>query len=198
LTYAEYGQLLAPPRIDPFADSLGGIHLWHLLDDSQVLFELLSKDIRTLGQLRTLIDHGGAGLIEGRFESALAAAKAVDAACRAWRVGRTRAIGRTELEESGAVSGVFIDQVAEVARSLNGNAEALIAALGSGQVPRWRGDKTEALRAYLDQAGFLPDSEKLSPAEVRLRTMGAVASDLQAGTITQEVIDRIVASLPAD
>ncbi len=199
LSYTEYGRLLAPPPIDPFAESPDGIHLWHLLNDTLVLFELLSKDINTLGQLRTLVDHGGAGLIEGRFESALAAAKAVDAACRAWRIGRARAIGRSDLEESGAVSDVFINQVAELARSLKGNAGALIRALEEpGRVSRWRGDKTEALRAFFDQSGFLPDTEPLPVADVRLRAMAEVAAELKEGIISQDLVDRIVVSLPRD
>jgi energy-coupling factor transporter ATP-binding protein EcfA2 len=199
MSYQEYGRLLQPPPIDPFGDSPDRLHLWHVLDDPQALFDLLSKDISNLGQLRTLIEHGGAGLIDGvdgQYELALAAARAVEAACSAWRIGRARPVGRAELQASGCVSEVFLQEVAELAKTLGGDAGALIHSLEQGQISRWRVKSTEALRAFFEQEGFLPDSDLLTEADIRLRVMAAVADELKSGIVGQALIDRIVASLP--
>ena len=94
LTRQEYREILGVPAIDPWADT-GSIHLWHLVHDTDALYHLLSNHINTWGQLSTLVEFGGANLLEnfaGTYEHAHARAKALNAVDRrlAHRPGKIR------------------------------------------------------------------------------------------------------------
>ncbi len=198
MSYEEYRDALGVPGLDPGAETMDGVHLWHVLGDSDVLFELLRNNITTWSQLRTLIDHGGAGLVEtknGTFESAKAASKALGCACEAYRIGRGKPIDRMVLLESECISDRFIDEVAELSRRLDGKAAAVIHALDNRMVSNWRSDNTDRLREYLEEEGYLSMQPPLTQQDLRVRVLAAVADELHAGLIEHAVIDRIVAEM---
>jgi hypothetical protein len=199
MSYEAYGRMLGVPAVDAAADSLDGLHLWHLLDDAGVLHQLLRRRIRAWGQLRTLLEHGGGGLIDGSDRALRRAgivARALEAACRSWRIGRGRPVDRAALLDSTHVSSAFIDQLAELARDVDGDAQRLLEGLERGRVPRWRAANTERLREFFEAGGYLPEGPPLTPDEIRTRVMAAVADDLAAGRIEQPCIERIMAALP--
>lgn len=200
LSYGEYGKALSVPGLDPLEESVDSIHLWHVLDDAETLHKLLEKQIANWGQLQLLIDHGGAGLVDladGKLESAVATARAIEAACSAWREGHGKAVDRIALLDSDCVSDSFIDEVSELADSTEGDARAIIDALQDGQVKRWRANNTEGLSEYFESHGYLAARTPLSLSELRVRVMAAVASELNSSQITDSLIDRIVGSLPS-
>ncbi len=199
VSHEAYGRVLGVPGVNPGLDNLDGLHLWHLIDDVHLLHELLVQRIATWGQLRTLLDHGGAALInsvDGRFDRVRAAARAIKGACDAWRVGRGTPVDREALLEAGCVSEKFIDELAELARENSGDAKKLMDALESGHVKHWRADNTERLREYLGEHGYLSNEMPLSADAIRIRTLAAVADDLRSGRIDNTVVERIIGSLP--
>ena len=198
MSHDEYGQVLGVPPIDPTADSTERVHLWHVLDDPRLIFELLSKDISTWGQLRTLLEHGGAGLVrvrDGAFDRALAAARAIESACEAWKIGRGRPVDRAVLLDSGCVSDRFIDEVTDLAESLDGDGARILGALEARKVSNWRSDNTEKLREYLEDEGYLALQPPLEPQEVRVRTIARIAEELGSGLIDVEAVEKIMAGL---
>lgn len=200
MSYEEYGRALGVPGLDPLQDNIDGIHLWHVLDDTECLHNLLEKQIVNWGQLQLLVDHGGKELIDltdGRLERAVAAAAAIHSAFSAWRVGRGKTVDRSVLSDSGSVSDAFIDKVSGLAHSLGGDAQALIEALEEGDVSRWRSTNTESLTEYLESNGFLTNQTPLSLGEIRIRVLARVANEVTQGLISESLIDRIVGSLPA-
>ncbi len=198
MDYEDYGHALGVPNLDPSSESIDQVHLWHLLDDAQALHRLLRLRIVTWFQLRTLMCQGGHGLVpegDGIPHRASAAARAVEEACRLWRIGRGKPVDRAVLEDSGCVSETFINEVSALAATLNGDAAALIQELEAGRVSRWRKSNTEGLRAYFEENGYLANAVPLPPEELRVRVLAAVADDLAAERLNPEHVERILASL---
>jgi len=196
LDYTAYGQLLSVPGINPATDGITRLHLWHLMDDANQLYSLLSRGISTWGQLRLLHEYGDAGLVgDIVLQRADSAARAIDAACEAWRIGRGRPVDRQVLLESGSVSDTFINSASDLANQLNGDAGKLIEALESKRVPRWRQENTESLRGYFTENGYLTHESPLDAKEIRVRVLAVVSEDLQSGRLDDGMIDRIIGSL---
>ena len=196
-THDEYGVALGVPDIDPASDGIDGLHLWHVIDDVDRLHTLLRRRIVSWGQLQRLHQYGGEGLVEDGemvLKQASVAAQAIDAACRAWRVGRGKPVDRRALQDSGCVSDTFIDEVAGLASRLNGDAQAVLEALETGGVARWRETGTICLRDFFETNGFLVSDEPLSAADIRVRVLAAVADDLREDRLTDAFVDRVVGS----
>src|SRR5690606_30393881 len=158
LGYFEYGQLLGVSGIDPMSRTIDDVHIWHLFDDAKTVYKLLCQQITTWAQLRTPVEHGGAGVLGPSPDlprQARGAATAMQAACEVSRVGWGKLVYRTAHLESGFVSERSIAGRAIVARRLHGDAEALLAALGAKKVANWRSDRPEALREYFASEGYL-------------------------------------------
>lgn len=195
--YTAYGQLLNVPGLNPAANNIANVHLWHLLDDAHQLHRLLCEGICTWGQLRLLQDQGSAGLVEPVvLQRAASVAKAIETAFDAWRIGRGRPVNRQALLDSGSVTDAFIDAVSELADQLSGDAGQLIDALDDRQVTRWRHDNTEALRGYFAENGYLTYDSSLTATEIRVRIIAALSEDLKSGLLDDAKIDRIIGSLP--
>lgn len=198
MSYDDYGRALNVPGLDPAVEHLDGLHLWHLIDDVDQLHELLCCRITSWGQLQTLVAHGGADLVNtdaGQFERLAAAAKAVEEACLAWRIGRAKQIDREALLDADCVSDTFVTELAALAKENNGDAEKVLATLAAGEVKYWRTDNTDRLREHFLEHGYLSDEPPLSISEIRVRILAAVADDVCAGRISQAFIDRLVDSL---
>ena len=148
----------------------------------------------TWGQLRYLLAHGGAGIIDDadtQLRAAEPVARALEAACEAWRIGRGRSVDRAVLLDSEAVSGSFIDRVAKLNMSLNGDAKQLITKLEAGEVDRWRQKNTAKLRDYLLDEGYLAAEEPLEPEDLRVRVLAAAVRDLEQKAITKGRLERV-------
>ena len=199
MSYDEYGSALGVPGLDPTAENLDDLHLWHLLNDCDLLFQLLTNGVVTWGQLRTLVEHGGAGLVESEaveLDRGQVIARAVGAAYEAWQIGRGKPVDRGVLLDKKRVSVRFIDELSELAQQVQGNAQAIIEALEMGKVSGWRSKSTDRLREYLEENGFLTDIDPLQPEEIRVRIVGSVAEELRNGIIDLQQINRILGGLP--
>lgn len=197
-SYEEYGRALGVPGVDPLRGTVDHVHLWHLLDDASVLHELLCKDISTWGQLRTLLAHGGAGLLgemDGTPARAYAAAKAIERACEALRIGRGRPVDRETLMNSGFVSDTFIDELTALCYELGGDAKALLDALDDGKVSRFWRKNIDGLREYFEDNGHLPLREPLARKDLRVQVLGAVSEEIRKGVLDVAFVDRLLASL---
>src|SRR5690606_25472258 len=131
-----YGEILRPPplRLDAGA---GAAHLWYLVHDTEALYALLSRGIRTWGQYRSLIENGAPILPAAHREvcdRAAALGRALHVLCEQAAIGRGRPVDREVLVRSGAVSDTMLDRVHEAAQQCSGNAIALIDALERGDV----------------------------------------------------------------
>ncbi len=162
----EYAKLLGVPAIDPHRDA-GEIHLFHLLrDDLNVLHRLMSEyRMATLGQAQSLLEQGvnesdaWRGRLLGRCHGARNWV-------HAWRRGRERKIGRSELEASGAISDTFMEPVSALLASspASGSPGHLLERLRAREFSGFRGKKADELEAWLQENGYLDEREPLSSA----------------------------------
>lgn len=195
-SYLEYGRILGVPPIDIHADP-GTVHLWHLLDDPERLYRLLSLRVETWGALRNLVEYGGLALLGDDAETYArveAAARALEAAVTAARIGRGRPVDRAVLVESGAISETFLDAVDALCRECLGDAARLIEALDQGRIARFRKSAREALRDYLERHGYLDPRDRLAPDQLRARVLAAAARDIDRGLLRADTVDRIIAA----
>ena len=188
-----YARLLEVPRLDPRRPE-GSVHLFHLLrDDLPLLHSLMDTwRIQSLGQLEALLASDAA-------PAALAGEESCDrlrARCRAlriwvelWRQGRGRPVDRGVLEQCGAVSAVFIDRAAELAKRVEGDGEAFLQALRDGELGHFRLSKMEELERELIDVGCIDPRPRLDGEERRRLNLQRSASQsrVDAGDINRVV-----------
>ena len=191
LDWLSYGELLQVSHPDPNKEP-GDYHLWFLIDDPFVLYELLNDGINKWGQLQTLVSLDRADGISSDstiFCKAQAAARLLESVLRHRKIGRGNAVDRKALLNSGAVSDTYIDRVTALAEEHAGDAKAILEALKAGDVQRFQKDKREDLRDYLRDQGYLDDREVLSPEEIKTEVRITVYPDLQQGWILPQQFD---------
>ncbi|MHC4909967.1 MAG: ATP-binding protein, partial [Planctomycetota bacterium] len=198
-SHEAYGQRLDVPGLDP-RRPVGGVHLWHLLDEPDLVYALITRSIRCWGPFESLVASGLIdvdGLDERRIAVTNARAVAIEAAFDAWRIGRGQAVARDVLEASGAVTSTFIDRIADLAASVGGDAREVIDALDRGEVSRWRSSGTETLREYLEEHGYLDEERRLLPEEILHRVLEQVALEHRGVDIGDDWVKRLVDGLPS-
>lgn len=199
-TYQEYGLLLQVPGVDPWAEGVGGVHLWHLLDDPGELYRLLRLGVERWGplealgeeQVEALLSREGPGTGRRIYRKVSAAARVLETVLQAWRIGRGRPVDVRVLQASGAVSARFLARAADLAAKCSGDARRLLDALERGELPRFHRTRLEALREYLETEGYLDPSQPLTPDAIRARALAAAARDLGDGRITPEHLERLI------
>jgi hypothetical protein len=193
-----YGEVLKVPAFDPSRAEVGGTHLWHLVDDPAVLYAFLRSGVNTWGQLKALVEFGGASLVNGSraaLRSAAAGAKALEAMAEAWRVGRGKPADRQVVIESKAVTANFIEPVCAVLTEVGGDAQRLVESVEAGAVLRFRKEALANLRTYLTEAGYIDERPRLSHDQIRTRMLAAVAEDIAAGAFDPARVDEFLSHL---
>ena len=189
----EYAVLIHVNPVNPRANA-GGIHLFHLLrDDLGLLHSLLGTwRIGALGQLESLLASNAArSAIPGRKTR-----QRLRQRCRTarswtelWRQGRGMPVDRAVLDESGAVSDVFLDRAADLAKELEGEGDALVSALRTGHVKGFFASKTDELERWLVYKGYVDDAATLEPGERRRLTLQRV---VPPAPVDAEDVNRVV------
>jgi energy-coupling factor transporter ATP-binding protein EcfA2 len=172
MDHSAYGRTLRVPPFDPWADGVGGVHLWYLVDDMDALHQLLTMGITRWGQLDALAAAGGPDALPGGMRGVVDRARHTAALCDRfrllWRQGRGRPVDRAVLAESGAISDTFMDRVAELCDELGGHGDALVETLQQGGIPRFRSAQADELRAFLLERGHIAETEPLEPEQLRI------------------------------
>lgn len=181
LSHEEYGQKLDVPPFDPRRPA-GLVHLWYLVEDTALLEDLLRKNIKSWGQLKTLLEQGRTALIasgnRGAIEKIRQLGRATEVFIKNWRYGQNRRIDRTVLNDSGAISENFIDEVTELTDECGGEPEKLLEKLRAGDVNRFRSDKIEELEQYLIENNYIDRSEPLDPQTIRAAVISSLDKSL--------------------
>ncbi|GAB3022405.1 SMC family ATPase [Natronobiforma cellulositropha] len=201
--HESYGEALG---VEPFNPRLGAgnAHLWYVVDDVALLSQLLEQGIERWGQLRTLLTWVGPAVIvdePAHLDGVEANGVALEAFVRSWEIGRGERVDREVLEDSGAVSGTYIDRVTDLAEGLNGEAERIVEALRDGRVDRFRTGKIDDLETYFAENGYIESVEPIAPEAIRL-TMAStyVENGLTRAQATQQadaLLERIASTARA-
>lgn len=190
-----YGRELGVPELDPWAESLDDLHLWHLIEDPGPLHKLLNYRIETWGQLKALVEHGGEGLTADTrqlYRQADAAARAVEAARHGWRIGRGKRLDRLALTDADCVSEKFAGPVGDLCEACHGDAETLLDRVAD-EIDGWGPARTKKLRDFLEREDYLDRRAPLSSGELHARVLAAVGDDVRAGRLSRPWLDRLLA-----
>jgi hypothetical protein len=194
VTHADYGQALHIERFDLLGDKVGALHLWYLVDDLIALAGLLQRGIHHWGQLATFVAHNGK-LPDGVGEllsGIRARVGLLERYQELYRQGRPTPIDRQVLEDSGAISGRFMDEVADQLTELNGNPRELLGLLRNKGIAGFRVANADELEKYLLEKGYLGEGEPMTQEETLLR-LQAYLSHQELGLATaQGFLARVV------
>jgi len=192
----DYGAVLGVPVLDPDrrADDQ---HLFHLLrDDLGLLYEFLVARIESVGQCRNQLDSGSdfARSLAERGEVGAGLGSRIDLLetfCEAWREGRGRRLERRALEASEAISDRYIDDLAEIAAELDGDAEALLRTIedrGDARLRGFRKDSAANLKQYLRDEGYVDARSTLGESEMIDRTLATPAAHRLSAKLAAELV----------
>ncbi len=193
MSHAEYGSELDVPDWTPRM-SLGAIHLWYLIEDNRQLFRTLDAGVTQWGQLRGLAEYESLSAIDlspRKFQVFRARATALNAFAEGWRVGRGKRVDRQALKDSGAVSDTFIDRVAELSKQFDGDASVIVGALRNGEVDRFRTNKTEELKEYFLEQGYMDETDSLTKERLWQRVLTAASGDIEKGIVDVDDLARL-------
>lgn len=189
---AEYGEVINAPGFDP-ASPIGDLHLIHVMDTPQQLYDLLQTGIRTWGQIQTLIERNVTGqfISDEALTKAGAKAKLLKSFARSWRIGRGKPIDRDTLLDAGITQN-FIEAVMEVVARVNFNAAALVEAMENKEVSRLRTDTITSVKEKLIDEGYIDLKPVLDKEEVLGRVLGDMADDIDKEVIGRREVFKII------
>ena len=171
-SHSEYGALLQVELFDLPNSSLSSLHLWYVIEDTQLLYQWLSRGFSRWGQLARYLEIGGSipGWTTGMTASATKKIQLLERYQQLYRQGRSRCIDREVLDLSKAISERFMDAVVEKLRELGGNPRDLLAALRNrGTIPSFRVASADDLEQYLLEKGFIDELDIIAQDEITLR-----------------------------
>jgi hypothetical protein len=199
---AEYGAALRVPGVDPWAETLGGVHLWHAVTDPEALHRLVSQDLRTWGQLAGLAQAGSGsslalmGVDDDLYQRAEARMRALGAALETWRIGRVRPVTNGDLAESGEVPAPAMPAVADLLAEAGGDGETLVTLLQDRSIAGVDPGAVDRLETWLLDRGFITTAAPLGRDEIRRRVLASASADLDAGRLAVGDIDELLGQLP--
>ena len=179
----EYGAALNVPRFRPVLGAAEQHMFYVLWDDLELLRDLLENGIVRAGQWNIV---SGTPLSERLGERSIAAAEIglrldlLETFCELWKQGRGRPVDFDALNDSGALTARFLDDVVAIAKELDGDPERLLAMLASREDDRLRGFQRrthERLLNYLLEHEYIDERPILSAAELRLHALATPAAN---------------------
>ena len=168
-THQEFGEQLGVQRPILFPFNPGSLHLWYLIEDLDVLYAYSQMRVTTWGSLQRMAQNKGVVpfINEDQFTTLQSRVTAVTNAVNQWSVGRAAPITREDLQESGAVSNIYMERIWEVVARVKYCGATLIAELRGGSRPKqWSDSKTEKLEEYLCTIGKINTVTRCTPDEV--------------------------------
>jgi hypothetical protein len=170
-----YAARIGVPVYDLLRKNLGQLHLWYLTDDMHFLRECLQVGVQTFDQFKVYMDGLGASADAGWREALkgfTGKVELLESFQDLWSTGRNRPLGRSDLEESGAVSPTFIQRVSEKLQELKGDPVALLDSLRNKEIDRFRTESIEQLGSYLIAKGFIVGEGRIPIDDIRIQMRG--------------------------
>lgn len=181
MNHQQYGEAIQVPHFELMSHPIERLHLWYLLDDVTLLYELLRNQVRYWGQLKTLEQTPPAFAPENWstvFDRINRRINLVKQLQKLYQRGRPKPIDRSALLNSGAISDSFIDAVGELLEQVNGNPEQLLFSLENRAVTGFRSNKIDDLRGFFEREGFLSGDEEPISEDALMEQLYAAATGL--------------------
>lgn len=196
-SYNRYVKTLNIPQFYPILDEIDQLHVAYLLDDTQMLYELLTAGVYQWGQLKNLHTTGALTHVisHDQFDHLEKRAKSLKEYFRLSSIGLNGTIDREVLVNSNAVSDKYIDKVCEALEECDYDPSALLDALSEGKVTGFRTAKREELQTYLESNGCIDLREPLDGDSINTKIklyLNEIALDQQ---YFAKVLNRVLDSL---
>ncbi len=196
LSHREYGEKIS---VSPFIPrrGAGSVHIWYIVEDTELIKFLLEMGISTWGQLKTLLATGKDTFLPAEKRALITEIKELGHCLEEfvdnWQVGRGSPVDRAALMATDAVTDNFIDEVAQLAEEVNGRAEVILDKLRRGSVARFRTEKIAELEEYFLEEGYLASAGKLSDEQIFVRMLASINSDKlkQSGEKVKRLLKRL-------
>ncbi len=188
--HSQYAKDINPVTFDLLCDTTKKLHLWYIIEDTELLYRCLNKGIQYWEQLQNFLNYKGQieGLTDEIKQELRDKVTIIDAFIEAYRIGRSKPIDRSILIASDTISDKFIDKVDSLLKSLNGDPEKLISALKTRQVAWLQNKYIDALNDYLETEEYIDNAEPLPLNEIQ-NQMAAVISNID---ITKALAERLI------
>ena len=196
MSAAEYGAALNVPKFRPVLAAAEQHMFYVLWDDLKLLRDLVKKGIERAGQWKTVsgtpLAHrlGKRSIADSEIGSRL---DLLEVFCELWKQGRGRPVDIDALNDSGALTARFLNDVVAIAKELDGDPAQLLAVLTSRQDDRLRGFQRrtyERLLNYLVENEYLDERPILTKAELQLHALATPAANALADGIAIDCIHR--------
>jgi energy-coupling factor transporter ATP-binding protein EcfA2 len=166
-----YIQVIDVPHFDAARHKSDQLHVAYLSDDANVLYRILRLNINYWGQLRSFFENGGIveNLTAEEQEKMKNKVKLLEKFLEYYRIGRPVPVDWDVILDSERITPAFHVRVREKLQEANGDPMRLMELVST--IPHLQGGVKSALRNYLVENGYIPESPVLPAEEVRIRTM---------------------------
>jgi len=173
-SHREYGQTLHIPPFNLLEDNELSLSVWYLFTDTDRIYNLLKRGINYWGQLVKLKEKGDtAGLTPTDWMLLYQKVELLKAYIKLYRIGRFRKVDKKIIEDSEAVSPLFMEKVSELLEEVDGNPLLLLEALQG--VARLRKTQIEKLQYYLLDNQYIDGKEPLTPDDLQINLQAEIA-----------------------
>lgn len=176
-SHEAYRKELQVPSFNLLTEPVDKLHLWYLIEDTELLYNCLVLGINYWGQLKSFLEFNGTirGLDADAIKKLKNKADLLERFQELYRQGRPVPIDRSVLEDSDAVSDNFIDVVSRKLEEVGRNPVKLIEALRNGEVQRFKTSKTEELEEFLYNQGYISEEEILGKDEILVNLQAMIS-----------------------
>lgn len=192
--HAAYGKQLGVAPFDLLEQPVEALPLWYLVEEPEILYALLSRNLSVWGALKAFGEAGGElpGITPeqwAEWEKRMELLGRIRTLCL---TGRPRKINREVLADSKAVSDAFLDAMASLLEEVDGDPVRLIDRLRSKGVRNFRENKIIELEEYLAGQGYISPENPLSTDELSARIRAMVSRLELSPESAQRFTDRIL------
>ena len=196
--YEEYGRQLKLPGLDLYRP-LGEVHVWYLLDDTELLWRMLKLGIERKGQFEAAMGAGEGyqAWIDDEEERRIREViRALGRTRELWLQGRGKRVDRGALTETRAVGDKYLDEVAAIAEAVGGDADRFMEALEARSIRGFGNARKESCRERLTAGGYLVEENPLALESLRAEVIGMLSIQGEQAAAPANRVERILRSLP--
>ena len=192
-THSEFGDAIGATGFLG-TDAVESIHLWHFIDEPELLAACMKDRLTTFGQFQSVVlsdTYDLAAFDQDTLHQIEARGKAMRSVLEGFNIGRGRYVHAIDIAECNAVADKFSDWFITLAEANNGDAKRIISATRENRPKGWGDAKTDKLEEAFVEGGYIVDEEPLTEDQVWRRGRHAAEGvDLGEGWL-----DRIIHEL---
>lgn len=186
------------PAIDPWAESHGSTHLWHVLPNAEIVHALLEEDITTYGQADSLartnperLERILPELLKHLNEMHLRADLLNDAV-HMWRIGRARPMPVGVLADADMIDAIALEELETLQAESGHDGHHLLEMLQTMDDPPLAEKPLEALELWMISEGYIAQGTQMTERDIRARIIELASPAIRQGTLGPRDVDSLM------